>query len=208
LPPFHVLPTRPRAAVAAGLVALSLTVAGCSGSDSSSPAAGPSSSSHESAAPIATKVTVGSVAGTVHRKNRKTFLRVRKALRHDVGRVVDAWLDGAFVGVDYPRDSFGTAFATFTRAAKRDARRQQRLMTNWPFRHDIDGVETKRRTVTLTVLAPHGHPAGVTARVALAFRTTGDVTKKVTVRGRLFLVRDRRGHWRIFGYDVSKGVRS
>jgi hypothetical protein len=46
----------------------------------------------------------------------------------------------------------------------------------------------------------------VTARIKLGFTTTGHKKRKVTVTGRLFLTRNPRGHWRIFGYDVSKGV--
>jgi hypothetical protein len=209
LPPFPLIRTRSGAAVAAGLLALSLSVAGCSGSDSSSAAAPPSSSSPGGGArPVVTHVTVGHVAGTVHRKYRKTFVKHKRELRHHVGRVVDAWIDGGFVGVDYPRDSFKRAFRTFTRTARHDARRQQRLMTNWPLRHDITGVHTKRRVVTIDVLAPHGHPAGVTAHVVLVFKTAGKVTKRETVKGRLFLARDAHRRWRIFGYDMSKGARS
>jgi hypothetical protein len=156
---------------------------------------------------MASKVTVDSVAGIVQKARRKLFARHREALRHKVGTAVDAWLDGAFVGVDYPRDSFGAAFTTFTPAAEREARRRQRLMTNWPLRHAIDGVTTVRRNVSLDVLAPGGHAAGVTARVALAFTTSGHATKRVTVRGRLLLTRNDKGDWRIFGFDISKGQR-
>jgi hypothetical protein len=41
--------------------------------------------------------------------------------------------------------------------------------------------------------------------VRLRFRTTGDLTRKVTVTGRLFLTEDSRHRWRIFGFDVAKG---
>ena len=53
--------------------------------------------------------------------------------------------------------------------------------------------------------SPRGKAAGVTARFVLRFRTTGDVTKQVTVSGRLFLTRSAGGAWQIFGYDVAKG---
>ena len=55
------------------------------------------------------------------------------------------------------------------------------------------------------MLAPRGKAAGVTARFVLRFRTTGDVTKTVTVSGRLFLTQSAGGAWQIFGYDVAKG---
>ena len=71
----------------------------------------------------------------------------------------------------------------------------------------IDGVEVKKRRVAVDVFAPNGRPAGATARVALVFRTTGHTEKRVAVRARLFLTRGGHGHWRIFGYDVARGVR-
>jgi hypothetical protein len=214
LPPFLPPRTRPatprRAAAAALLAAAGLAVAGCSGSDSSSssPAAAASSSTKPSEAPaMATKVTIGNVAGVLRRPFRKTFAQHRPILSKQVGAAVDRWLDGGFVGVDYPRPDFPTAFASFTPAAKSQARHQRRLLTNWKWRHDIDGVTTKQRSVALDVLAPHGRPAGVTARVRLVFTTKGDVHKRVTVAGRLFLAPDHRHHWRIFGYDVAKGAK-
>jgi hypothetical protein len=118
---------------------------------------------------------------------------------------VDGWFDRGFLAVGYPTDAFPHAFDTFTAQAAADAQRQKRLMTNWKWRHDIDGVATTQRKVTLDVLAPKGRPKGVTARVKLRFTTTGDKKKKVTVTGRLFLARNHKGKWRIFGYDVSKG---
>jgi hypothetical protein len=193
--------------VVALLAAASLALVGCSGSDSSSPAAAPSSTSPAAVPAMATKVTIDTVAGTVRRPFRKTFAKHRARLQKQVGAAVDSWLDGGFVGVDYPRDNFPKAFASFTTAAKHDARGQEKLLTNWKWRHDIDGVTTKQRTVSLDVLAPHGRAAGVTARVRLVFTTTGDAKRRVTVTGRLFLAKDPHGDWRIFGYDVAKGTK-
>ena len=65
-------------------------------------------------------------------------------------------------------------------------------MTTGKLGAHIDGVTTLKRTVTLDVLAPKGKAAGVTARFVLRFRTSGDVTKKVTVSGRLFLTQSPR----------------
>ena len=152
-------------------------------------------------------MVLGRVAGTLHKKNRKVFSQHRKHLLKRVGRTVDTWIDGGFVGVDYPRHSFGTAFATFTGPAKHDARHQRRLMTNWQLRTRIDGVAVKKRKLSVDVLAPRGRPAGATVNVDLVFKTTGNAEQLVTVRGRLFLGPDRRGTWRIFGYDVSKGAK-
>jgi hypothetical protein len=213
LPPFHPPRTRPATprytTVTALLVAAGLAVGGCSSSssDSSSPPAAAPAPTTGAAPAVATKVSIGTVAGTVRRPFRKTFAQHRPHLQKQVGAAVDSWLDGGFVGVNYPRDAFPTAFASFTASAKHDARRQPKLMTNWKWRHDIDGVTTKQRRVALDVLAPHGRPAGVTARVHLVFKTTGEKKKRVTVTGRLFLAQDRHGAWRIFGYDVAQGVK-
>jgi hypothetical protein len=192
-------------------VTLALAAGGCGGSSSSSPQAAPPSSPVASptdggSPPMATRVTLGKVSGTIRKPYRKAFRKHRKPLETQIRTAVDGWFDGGFLGVGYPADSFPRAFDTFTGRAAADARRQKRLMTNWKWRHDIDGVTTTKRKVTLDVFAPKGRPAGVTARIKLGFTTTGHKKKKVTVTGRLFLTRNPRGHWRIFGYDVSKGV--
>jgi hypothetical protein len=209
----HASPPRPprRTTVAAALVALALTAGGCGGSDSSSPQGAPSSpgasATDGGSPPMATQVALGKVSGTIRKPYRKTFKKHRTSLETQVRTAVDGWFDGAFVGVGYPADSFPQAFDTFTDQAAADARRQKLLMTNWKWRKDIDGVTTTQRKVTLDVLAPRGRPAGVTARVRLKFTTTGHKKKRVTVTGRLFLTRNPQGHWQIFGYDVSKGVK-
>ncbi|HET9842928.1 MAG TPA: hypothetical protein VFQ01_13065 [Nocardioides sp.] len=195
---------------AAAMVVLALAVGGCSSSDSSQPQAAPSSSATGTGGgerPVATKIVLGRVAGDVHQPNKRRFKKHRKAVLKGVGRAVDSWLDGAFVGVSYPRGSFKSAFAAFTKPAERDARKQPKLMTNWGLRKKIDGVEVKKRRVAVDVFAPHGRPAGATARVALVFRTTGHTKKRVAVHARLFLNPGGHGHWRIFGYDVARGDR-
>ena len=209
MPAFRTASTRSRTTAAAALVALALAAGGCSSSDSSAPAAAPTTGGSDAgvAHPVASTVVLGKVAGTIRKKNRKVFSQHRNHLLHRVGRAVDTWIDGGFVGVHYPRHSFGTAFASFTREAKRDARRQQDLMTNRDLGKRIDGVLVKKRQVTVDVLAPRGRPAGATARVDLVFKTTGDATRTVTVSGRLFLTPADHQEWRIFGYDVSRGAK-
>jgi hypothetical protein len=190
-------------------VALALAVGGCSSSsDSSEPRTGPPSSGSTGvggARPVESKVLLGRVAGNLHQPNRKIFQKHRKRVLKRVGAAVDTWIDGGFVGVDYPRKHFDSAFSAFTGPAEHDARRQLALTTNWSLRRKIDGVHVKKRTVIVDVLAPHGRPAGATARVLLVFKTTGHKDTTVTVRGRLFLTPDGHGSWRIFGYDVSQG---
>jgi len=220
VPPCLSAPRRPRSrsttrtgvatkgAVAAALTALTLVAGGCSGSDSSAPSTAPSSADTTATTqPVVAHVALGKVAGTIKKKNRKTFMDDhRKTMLKQVGEAVASWVDGGFVGVDYPRDSFDSAFSSFTGQAKRDATRQKRLMTNWGLRHKIDGVEAQKYTVTVDVMAPRGRPAGATARVRLVFTTTGDTQERVVVRGRLLLT-PAHGKWRIFGYDVSKGAK-
>jgi hypothetical protein len=196
-----------RGAAAAALATLALVASGCSGSDSSTPSAGSSSTATTAAQPVAAEVSLGKVAGTIKKKNWKAFMDDhRETMLKQVGDAVASWVDGGFVGVDYPTDSFDSAFSSFTPEAKRDATRQQSLMTNWDLRNEIDGVEVQKDTVTVDVMAPKGRPAGATARVRLVFTTTGDTQQRVTVRGRLFLT-PGHGEWRIFGYDVSKGAK-
>lgn len=184
--------------------AVALTLAGCGGSDSSTPSAGTPSASAANP-PMATVVTIGQVAGAAHKPSRQRFKQQAAHLRAEVGKAVDAWFDGAFVGVDYPTTDFPAAFTSFTAQAKADATRQKALMTTGKLGAHIDGVTTLQRRVWLDALAPRGKAAGVTARFVLRFRTTGDVTKAVTVSGRLFLTRSAGGAWQIFGYDVAKG---
>jgi hypothetical protein len=188
-------------------MAFALAVGGCSSSASSSPQAVPTTggSAVGGSGPVATTVMLGKVAGNLHQPNRRVFQKHRKQTLKRVGAAVDTWIDGGFVGVGYPRDGFGSAFRDFTAPARHDAAKQKRLMTNWDLRKKIDGVEVHKRKVTVDVFAPHGRPAGATARVALVFTTTGDTHQRVEIHGRLFLSPDDRGTWRVFGYDVTKG---
>ncbi|CAM3884877.1 hypothetical protein [Nocardioides zeicaulis] len=129
----------------------------------------------------------------------------RKEVRTEVGRVVDRWWDAAYLGGDYPRSSFPSAFPGFTAGAEQRARDDKALLTNQTQGASIDSVTAKHRTVTLDILATDRQARSVTAHVLLRFETTGDRAGTTTVRGRLFLTRQGRS-WRIFGYDVAKGA--
>lgn len=200
-----------RARLVALVTVVLLGTAGCSGSGSSSASTTPSGGSTTSGdggvpAAVQTKVSIGKVSGIAKKPARKKFRTAVPALEKRVGKAVDAWFDGAYVGVGYPTDSFPDAFRTFTSQAAADARKQGTLMTNAALGPDISGVTAVKRDVTLDVLAPGGTVAATTARVRLVFDTSGDKKKKVTVSGSLFLTRDPHGTWRIFGFDVSKGA--
>jgi hypothetical protein len=191
------------AALAALLLALGLTAcSGGSGDSSGSaaqPADGASSATEATDAPppLATTATLGRVTGKLPKEKRS---KVRKQVAH----AVDEWFDAAYVGGDYPRNDFATSWPGFTVGAKADAQGDKALMSNQDIGADIDGVEATDRKVTVDVLAVKGHPAGATARFVLKFHTSGDVQRKIEVRGRLFLTPGADG-WRIFGYDVTKG---
>jgi hypothetical protein len=142
-------------------------------------------------------VTIGRVTGTLPRE-------ARRRLAHQIGDVVDGWMDAAYVGGDYPRGDFADAWPGFTDGARDRARHDRQLMSNADIGRRIEGVEAKRRRVTVDVLAVRQRPVAVTARVLLGFRTTGDVERKVRVQGRLYLTHGGHG-WRVFGYDMTKG---
>ncbi len=147
--------------------------------------------------PLETMATLGKVTGQLPKGKRSK-------VRQQVARAVDAWFDAAYVGGDYPRNDFAASWPGFTAGAKVDAKADKADMSNQDIGAQIDAVEATTRKVTVDVLAVKGHAAGATARVVLKFRTDGEVTRKVEVRGRLFLTPTPDG-WRIFGYDVTKG---
>ena len=130
----------------------------------------------------------------------------RKAVRREVGAVVDRWWEAAYLGGTYPRSSFPSAFPGFTDGAERRARSDKALLTNQTRGPHVDAVSARRRTVSLDILATDRQARTVTAHVLLRFEATGARSGTTVVRGRLFLVH-KRGAWRIFGYDVAKGAR-
>ena len=196
---------RPRANRLAGL-ALALLVplsAGCQ--SPGDPSAAPERLSRGDAQvtlashPVPTKVGI-------HRVFGRLPVARRKAVRKQVGKVVDRWWEAAYVGGTYPRSSFPAAFPGFTAAAEKRARDDKALLTNQTGGPRIDSVTATRRTVTLDILATRKRARTVTAHVVLKFDTTGPKTGTTTVRGRLFLTHER-GAWRVFGYDIAKGAR-
>lgn len=194
-------PARSDLTVAVLLLALTLVVGACSGGDETPAAPGgtgaTTSSGSDGPPPLETRATLGSVTG-------KLAKPARQHLKEAVTAVVDGWLDAAYVGGDYPRSDFRDAFPGFTSGAKDDAHRDRGLMSNQSIGKRIDGVTATRRRLRIDVLAVHGKAAGVTARVILGFRTSGDLEREFEVHGRLFLT--HTDGWRVFGYDVNKSV--
>lgn len=187
-------------------VGLSLSLAGslvaCSGDDPEPPAPQPpSASSSEPAAPqAALEVRLGKVVGRLPKDKRV-------ALRRQVAGVVDTWWQASYLGGEYPRDQFPDAFPGFTKPAAALARRDQKLLTNSVIGPEVDSVSAIERSVVIDVLATNRRPRAATARFKLRFATTGEQAGVTIVRGRLYLTR-RLGPWRVFGYDVSKEMRS
>ncbi|MDN4162746.1 hypothetical protein [Nocardioides abyssi] len=195
-------PGRRLPAVVATL-ALGLGLAACS--EAPEPAADQRPEVHREAAVVRsatsalpTTVTIGEVTGRLDAERRRN-------LKRSVGRVVDGWLDAAYVGGDFPRvGGFRQAFPGFSSGAKAEARRDLRLMTNVALAGRISDVDVRRRELVLDVLAVRGRPEAVTARVLLVFETRGRVERRERVQGRLYLTW-RNGGWQVFGYDVSRG---
>jgi hypothetical protein len=194
-------PVRRTAATAALTLALGLGLGGCSDDDAPGEPAAESPSGTSSAPAertVPTKVSFGEVTGRMDRPTRR---RLEKQVR----AVVDGWTAAAYLGGDYPRRAFADAWPGFTRGATDQARRDRALMSNQDIGDRIEGVKPRRSVLVLDVLAVKGRPVGVTARVRLGFRTTGDLERTVRVTGRLFLTRTD-GQWKVFGYDVTKGA--
>ena len=193
--------TRPTTTAVSLLVLLALAAGGCSDSTDGPGASAPSSSPSSSAPTpdeVRTKTTLGTVTGRLAKRDR---LRVASA----AGDVVDRWFDAAYVGGDYPRGAFDEAFPGFTPGARAQAVGDRALMSNQDIGRRIDGVTARRRNVRVDVLAVRGRAVGMTARFVLDLATTGELRRKVEVRGRLLLTRTDDG-WKVFGYDVNKDV--
>ena len=198
-----------RSAAALTAVLLALTAAGCTGDDDgprstpTPPTASEGSTATLEPRPAPARVRVTRVAGRMRPKDREV-------LADNVGKVVTAYFDDAFLGGDQPRTGFRGGFATFTPDAARSARRQQRLTTNAALGPTAEAVVPRRQRAFLSVLSPKGVATGVTARVDLAYlvqRSEG-ADRLVTVRGRLLLTRAASGGWKIFGYDLTRGTRA
>ena len=183
--------------VTAILLVLALSSSACT-SDADDPASpGESSTTAAGPAPLATRITLGKTTG-------KLSTVEKRRLKRAVGKTVDGWLDAAYIAGDYPRSNFRTAFPGFTRGARAEARSDKALMSNHDIGKRIETVEATRRRLRVDALVVDGRAVSATARVVLTFTTTGDVSKDIEVRGRLFL--SRADGWRIFGYDMTKGV--
>jgi hypothetical protein len=179
------------------LVAVVLLAGGCSGDKDDPPEKPSATASATSPAAVTTQVSWGSFAGRLPQARRDHVAA-------DVQKVVDGWLDAAYVAGDYPRTDFAGSWPGFTPGAQALARRDADLTSNSDIGASIDGVVPEKRALRLDVISVRKLPIGVTARVVLRFATTGDTVKHVRVAGRLYLTRSKQG-WQVFGYDLTKG---
>ena len=193
--------TAGRSWAVAALVVLGLTAGGCSGgSDDDEAGDGdPTSSASTASEAVVTMAKLGERAGRLSPARRQQVV-------DQVQKVVDGWIEAAYLGGDYPRTDFADAWPGFTAGAKADAKRDGDLMSNRDIGASIDGVEPVKRAVTVDVLSVDQRPTGVTAHVLLRFKTTGHTVKDVRVVGRLYLTKGKQG-WQVFGYDVTKDAR-
>lgn len=194
-----------RAPATAFVLATALVLGGCSGDPETPPpapaASGPGSTGSASGGGrVPLDVRISTVRGLLDPK-------VGAEVRRDIAPVVDSWFENGFVGGRYPRSGFGSALAVFTPGARRDARRDLRLLSNKDVGAKVTAVVPVQKTVRIDVLTAKGFPVGATARVRLVFRTEGRYAKRVSVTGRLFLEHQPNGKWRVFGYDVTKAAR-
>ncbi len=189
----------------AGLVLVLLVpLAGTACSSAPEPSASPERLSRNDAqASLAAHPPVATTT-KIHRVHGRLPDARRKAVRTQVGAVVDRWWDAAFLGGTYPRSTFSSAFPGFTRGAEERARADKALLTNQTRGQHVDTVSATHRSVSLDLLATGKRARTVTAHFVLKLDSTGDQAGRTTVRGRLFLTH-KRGAWRIFGYDVAKG---
>jgi hypothetical protein len=132
--------------------------------------------------------------------------RQRRALAARVRPAIAGYVDGALLGGRYPRSDFDGSFGAFSSGAVAEARRDADLLTNKRLGPTTRWVRAARRTAYLSVLAPGGKVAGVTAAVDLVFVVDrGDATpQRVRLAGRLLLTRGKAGHWVIFGYHLHR----
>lgn len=159
----------------------------------------PGATEPAAAAPLTTTTEVKKVVGKLKTGGRGQLVR-------QIVPVIDEWWEAAYLGGAWPRTTFGDAFPGFTQGATKEAKRDKDLLSNADIGATTTAVMATKRDVRLDVIAPTGRVAGVTARIALDFDTTGDEPHQVSVRGRVFLTR-KEGTWRIFGYDVRKAVK-
>jgi len=201
-----VRPLRVVVALLASAVIGATALVGCDDDKTTAPTPSPTSASDPttvSGAPTLTmrparlETRLVRLAGHLPRERRRSVVA-------SIARPVRSWLRAGFVGGDYPRRDFPGAFADYTRDAARLASRQDEVTTNAALGADLVDVVPTRRTVRLSVFAPHGRAAGATADVTLVLLgiRADESEVELAVTGQLYLTRD--GGWQVFGFDLAR----
>ena len=148
------------------------------------------------------RVEVTHVAGRLPVKRRAV-------LSGNVRRTLSSYVDAAFLRTDYPTARFAGAARPFAHTLASAVRRDQALLTNASLAGSTRWVRATHRSAYLSVLAPHGSPAGVTAAVDLVFAVDRGhrAAQRVELEGRLLLTPGPGHGWQIFGYDLHRSQR-
>jgi hypothetical protein len=174
-------------------------LSGCSGDADDKPSGDDptsSSSSKPSEPQVRTASKVGAVVGRLPATGKQ------KA-RRDITDLIDVWWQRAYVG-DFPRTKVGDAFVGFTAAAQRQARSDKNLLSNVAIGQRLTGVEAVNSRVVVDLLAVSRQPVAATARVSLLMQLTGKgLDRRDRISGRVLLTK-KKGHWRVFGYDLRR----
>lgn len=185
-------------------VVLAASLAGCTGGGDDATEASSEPTSTEPTASLSKpdadlKVVVRSMA----RIKPADRARVKAA----IAAPIQQWLDGAFVGGDYPRNTYDEGFTSWTGDATALARRDRDTTTNAALGPAVVDVVADEQIANLYVYANHGVAGGATARLRLRLtqeKETGELVKTWT-SGSVYLSRTPAG-WKIFGYDLSRRV--
>lgn len=186
-----------RAGVAATVLVVAMSLAACSGDDDDSGDDPETPAGEPPAMVVTSQVAVGEVSGRLPKQKRK-------ATSEDVGKVVTDWIEAAYFD-GAPEVSLGDAFPGFTKGAAALARRDKWLMSNASLGGNVEEVVPVGKVhVDVDMLAVKGRVAGATGRFRVVFDTVAEKTKRVTVRGRVVLSRNKSGDWLIFAYDAGR----
>ncbi len=190
-------------------ICLSVAATACTVEDAAPPQPAPGESTSAEGSPAAEPAPEVPARVRVTRVSGRLKPRDRAVLADNIEKVVTRYFDDAFLGGDYPRSSFGDAFATFSDGAARTADDDRDLLTNRLLGPGTESIEVRRQTAYLSVLAPYKVAAGVTAKVQLRYVADlgSEPARLVNVKGRLLLSRKAAGGWKIFGYDLDRSTR-
>lgn len=187
-----------RQRLAAGVILLA-GVVGCTGGDPGDGDESAPPGQAEATSQMPTRALMGEVSGQLPRPARRAAMR-------EVVEVVDAWMDAAHVGGEWPREVGAEAYDVFTPGARRAAQRDAALTSAAEIAESIEDVTVNRRVVRVDLVGARGRAVGATARVVLTYDATGERTRTVRVRGRLMLTRVKRD-WKVFGHDLTEETR-